>query len=180
MGDIDMPIDLAGRVVVGRGGDSSTIERTSRGGPFDALPDHNQGDGLAAARSVEGYVIFLCNLQEEVGEVDVRDLCVEYGVIRNIHLNRDAKEQTTKGYAIVEYSRFEDAVRAVGGLNGKEYRDRCLMANFAFVQGPVDRGDVHHRSKDVLEENAENSERKRSAPAERLDDDREGGAAATD
>jgi len=149
--DASHDIDAAGRAVTGRGGDSVLAAVGGRrSGPFESLPQDPKGcpPGCRYAQSVEGWMIFASNIHEECNEEDMRDVFGEFGLLRNIHLNLDKATLVVKGYVVVEYVRYEDAARAVQTLNGKMYRDRRLMVDFAFLNEPTDRGDVMHRKEE--------------------------------
>lgn len=88
---------------------------------------------LEPRRSVEGWIIIVTNLHEEVSEEDVADLFNEFGEVQNVHLNLDRQTGYVKGYALVEYQKFEEADRARRETDGMEFLDRKLSADFAFV-----------------------------------------------
>ena len=158
-------VDAAGRQVKGRGGDSTESTGRRSGGTFDSLPMDPAGcpPDCPVAQSVEGWIVFAANIHEECNEEDMRDLFGEFGTLRNLHLNLDKATLVVKGYVIVEYVRYVDAARAVATMNGKVYRERPMQVDFAFLKGPVDRGDVHRRGGGTgLKIDAEHGERKRT------------------
>ena len=54
---------------------------------FDTLKD-SQGKIM---KSVEGWIIIVTNLHEEISEEDLIDLFSEFGPLKNIHLNLDRR-----------------------------------------------------------------------------------------
>lgn len=81
------------------------------------------------------------------------DKFLEYGDIKNIHVNLDRRTGFVKvsmklamvlkcdvsffhvkGYALIEYERFEDARKAIRAMNGKELLGRTVHVDWAFVK----------------------------------------------
>ncbi|KAK2947254.1 putative NAD-dependent histone deacetylase sirtuin-1 [Blattamonas nauphoetae] len=90
-------------------------------------------------RSIEGYIIFISNLHEEVGEDQVKDFFLEFGNVTNIRMNLDHRTGAMKEYALVEYQTYQEALTAVEKGNGAEFLGKQLLVNFAFKQPPTRR-----------------------------------------
>ena len=60
------------------------------------------------------------------------DAFADYGQIRNLQVNLDRRTASIKGYAIVEFESYEDALAAVQGKDGKQLLGQTLEVNFAF------------------------------------------------
>ena len=78
--------------------------------------DNNPGP----LKSVEGYVIMVTGLNEEIQEEDLQDAFGEHGEIKNCVLNIDRRTGYVKGYALLEYATSDEAKNAIKALNGTE------------------------------------------------------------
>jgi RNA-binding protein 8A len=82
------------------------------------------------------------NVHEELTEEDLIELFSEYGPLKNIHLNLDRRTGYVKvcavlkqGYALIEYSGYNEAKDAIKHLDGYVLQSRRLKCDFAFVRG---------------------------------------------
>ena len=89
--------------------------------------------------AVEGWVIFITNVNEEASEDDIHEACSEFGEVKNIHLNLDRRTGYVKGYAMVEYASRKEAQDAITALQGTELLAKTLEVTWAFSKGPVRR-----------------------------------------
>jgi RNA-binding protein 8A len=107
----------------------------------DATDGSNgNGDGPIPIRSVEGWIILLTNLHEEVTEEDLQNVFGAFGSVRNLHLNLDRRTGYVKGYALLEYSTKEEAEKAVAEGDGEEILGMKCRAGWCFVRTPVAEG----------------------------------------
>jgi len=116
---------------------------SGKGGVFESLETEQQTeeDGQPL-KSIEGWIIFVSNIQEEVQEPDIRDVFSEWGQIRNVHLNIDRRTGFTKGYALIEYQTKEEAEDAIKNGNGFELAGQKLDVGFTFVSSNSTSGPV--------------------------------------
>ena len=83
---------------------------------------------------MEGWVIFVSNLNEEVTEDEVQDKFSDFGRVRDVRLNLDHRTGYVKGYALVEFEEYQQAVQAIEDLDGKDWLGNKLTLDFCFIK----------------------------------------------
>ncbi|KAL7084572.1 hypothetical protein ACP275_14G231100 [Erythranthe tilingii] len=110
---------------------------------FDTL-DSEGGPGTE--RSIEGWIVLVTGVHEEAQEDDLQNSFGEFGEIKNLHLNLDRRTGFVKGYALIEYEKFDEAQRAISEMDGTDLLTHIINVDWAFSKGPFRRRSIRRRS----------------------------------
>ena len=75
--------------------------------------------------------IYIGNLSFDTNEDDLRQAFEAYGKVEDVRIIKDKYTGKSKGFAFVEMSAEAEALSAIEGLNGKEFKGRTLTVNKA-------------------------------------------------
>ena len=84
--------------------------------------------------AIEGWIIFVSNVHQEAQEDDILDKFSDFGDVKNIHVNLDRRTGFVKGYALIEFEKYEEALDAIKGMNGKKLLDQTISVDWAFMK----------------------------------------------
>ncbi|KAE8692929.1 RNA-binding protein 8A [Hibiscus syriacus] len=119
----------------GRGFRDEVADRLSRLASRDFESLGTDG-GPGPQRSIEGWIILVSGVHEEAQEDDLHNAFGEFGEIKNLHLNLDRRTGFVKGYALIEYEKFEEAKNAISTMDGAELLTQTINVDWAFSNGP--------------------------------------------
>ncbi|KAG6409942.1 hypothetical protein SASPL_127984 [Salvia splendens] len=97
--------------------------------------------------SIEGWIILVTGVHEEAQEDDLQNAFGDFGEIKNLHLNLDRRTGFVKGYALIEFEKFEEAQRAISEMDGAELLTQIMNVDWAFSKGPFRRRNIRRRTR---------------------------------
>jgi RNA-binding protein 8A len=89
--------------------------------------------------AVEGFILIVTGLHEESSEDELYELFADHGDVKQLHLNLDRRTGYVKGYALVEFAEYKQALAAMQELQGHELHEKALTVDWAFMP-PVGSG----------------------------------------
>ena len=75
--------------------------------------------------------LFVGNLSYDTGESDLQDHFAQAGAILSVNLMLDKLSGRSRGFAFVEFSKPEEAQKAIELFHGQEFQGRKLSVNVA-------------------------------------------------
>ncbi|KAF0977498.1 hypothetical protein FDP41_003490 [Naegleria fowleri] len=87
--------------------------------------------------SVQGFVIFLSNIDINTEEDTLKDVLSDYGRVISLHYELSRRTGYPIGYALVKYETKEEAQQAIHALNGKhQFGNKIVKIDWCFKEGP--------------------------------------------
>eukprot|EP00455_Lapot_gusevi_P030438 TRINITY_DN3276_c0_g1_i1.p1 TRINITY_DN3276_c0_g1~~TRINITY_DN3276_c0_g1_i1.p1 ORF type:complete len:177 (+),score=33.47 TRINITY_DN3276_c0_g1_i1:61-591(+) len=121
--------------------DDDNDERFLRSGTFESFEEIHEG----VQKSVEGFVLIVTGVHEEATEQDIEEKFGEFGEMLQIVLNLDRRTGFVKGYALVEFKRYDDADNARRALNDTDILEQKVSVDWAFKPKPEQPGSFRRR-----------------------------------
>jgi RNA recognition motif-containing protein len=78
--------------------------------------------------------LFIKNIDKDINEAQLESLFKQFGEVISTKIVYDKITWVSRGFAFMEMTKKEDALKAIEALNGKELRGRAL-----FVEAAVDK-----------------------------------------
>jgi len=79
--------------------------------------------------------LFVGNLNFQTTEANLMTLIQPFGQVGRIHIATDRETGRARGFAFVEMPNDDEAVKAIAGLDGKEFGGRNIKVNEARPKG---------------------------------------------
>lgn len=86
--------------------------------------------GITPSRPGQLYCIYIYNMPEDGNDNTLYQLFSPYGAIANVKVIIDYNTKKCKGYGFVNMLSYEEAYRAIVGLNGTTFQGRRLQVSF--------------------------------------------------
>lgn len=115
-------------------GKASTQSAAAGGAPGKYVPVHQREGPKRAGVTMlrdDTATLRVTNLSEDTSEQDLAELFRPFGHTSRIYLAKDRKNGASRGFAFINYSRHEDAQRAIGALDGHGYGHLILRVEWA-------------------------------------------------
>ena len=84
--------------------------------------------------------IYVGNLSFNASDDDLKEAFAAYGSVDSASIIRDKFSGQSRGFGFVEMPEREEAVKAIEGLNGSDFKGRALKVNEAKPRNDRPRG----------------------------------------
>ncbi len=75
--------------------------------------------------------LFVGNLSYQTADNDLQDYFSQAGVVTSVNVMMDKMTGRSRGFAFVEFTKAEEAAKAVEQFHNKEFQGRALTVNVA-------------------------------------------------
>jgi RNA recognition motif-containing protein len=98
----------------------------------------SSGKSFLKRKGINTMNIYVGNLPHKVTEDELRQAFAEFGQVTEVRLIVDKFSGESKGFGFVEMPSKDEAEKAIGAMNGKDFMGRALNVNEA--RPKTDRG----------------------------------------
>mmetsp|Transcript_26206 Transcript_26206/g.43738 ORF Transcript_26206/g.43738 Transcript_26206/m.43738 type:complete len:201 (-) Transcript_26206:234-836(-) len=110
-------------------------------------PSHQRSSG--AQKSVEGWILFVTGIHEDLDEDDLTDLFSDFGVVQQIGIYRN-RQTGDKGYALVEYGAYTEAQDAINALHGSSANSKRRSTSGGTASSGTASSSTNHHAPTVI------------------------------
>lgn len=89
--------------------------------------------------------IYVGKLSIEINDDDLKQAFEAYGQVESVKIIKDRYAGESRGFAFIEMPTKTEALSAIEGLNGKEFKGNTLLVNEARPRSEGRRGSGHSR-----------------------------------
>lgn len=91
--------------------------------------------------------IYVGNLSFNAGDDDLKEAFAAYGSVESASIIRDKFSGQSRGFGFVEMPDRDEALKAIEGLNGSDFKGRSLKVNEAKPKTDRPRGNRFNRDR---------------------------------
>lgn len=110
---------------------NTTVPSTTTGYPATTFPTYPLPSlGVFPTDHHQTYCLYVCNLPPETDDNLLYRIFGPFGAIASVKVIKEAQSTFCKGYAFVNFNKYEEAYSAVASLNGTKLKNKILQVRF--------------------------------------------------